>query len=98
MVLHANRQGLIDMATYTNGTRVDPTPYTWAGLQSPLYPRYSTHARGTSWIGSLASNSTTPGAERHLRTLGFCGALAKPCTSAALLRAVVRCMDGEEDG
>jgi RHS repeat-associated protein len=35
---------------------VDPTPYTWAGLQSPLYPRYSTHARGTSWIGSLVAN------------------------------------------
>jgi RHS repeat-associated protein len=54
VVLHANRGGLIDMATYTNGTRVDP--YTWAGLQSPLYPRYSTHARGESWIGSLVAN------------------------------------------
>jgi hypothetical protein len=28
MVLHANRGGLIDMATYTNGTRVDPLPHT----------------------------------------------------------------------
>jgi hypothetical protein len=44
------------MATYTDGTRVDPDPYTWAGLQSPLYPRYSTHARGTSWLGSLVAN------------------------------------------
>jgi CheY-like chemotaxis protein len=42
--------------------------------------------------------TTEPGAERHLRALGFCGALKKPCTSAALLRAVVRCMDGEDDG
>jgi RHS repeat-associated protein len=25
-------------------------------LQSPLYPRYSTHARGTSWLGSLVAN------------------------------------------
>jgi hypothetical protein len=38
------------------------------------------------------------GAERHLRGLGFCGALTKPFTSAALLRAVVRCMDGGAAG
>jgi RHS repeat-associated protein len=56
MVLHANRGGLIDMATDINGTRVDPDPYTWAGLQTPLYPRYASRAMGTSWLGSLVAN------------------------------------------
>jgi RHS repeat-associated protein len=56
VVLHANRQGLIDMGTYTNGTRVSADEYFWAGLQTPRYPQYHVQPKGLGWLGSLVSN------------------------------------------